>query len=246
MDTQENTENKKQKHMDEAAFTFTHSKFEGIMYFLALAIIPFIRKNIGVRTLAPHIVATNIVVLILFRLMAMSMTNIPFVRIRVDVHAWLSFALIYGVLCLIHIVKAHRQVAKGIPFIYTRSVGNSWLFPLWQRIPLPLLHKWIHSEQRFQCFIEPLIVFGIGYLITFTEAHNLGLVIMLLAKGLIFIGWRIRMNHLEHLYTTNDTLVMANYVSQSVGTTKHSDTGESVTEVTMAAPKTYSNKEPII
>lgn len=206
------------KPIEKAALSFTDNKLIGFAFFMALIPFTFMRYQIGVRTLKPQVVLFNISCLWLITYLCEWITSLPLVSAQLDFAAWKIFTLLYMIVSLVHIIRG-RLEAKTIPFTYTRSLGNSYLYGLWTRLNI----RYFRSEIRFQAVIEPLIVFLISRAVYYLVAPNLGNFLTLSAICVALIGRLVIDNENSLRWDQNDSLFMGDKVKDNISRNRETE-----------------------
>lgn len=100
--------------------------------------------------------------------------------------------LVAGTYHQVQVVK--RELIGGDYSVHSYSDGRSWLFPLWQKVPMPENFQRFNHEYNFHRFLQPVFVMGLGVVVLVVLDPLAGG--WLLAAG-FFLGLRMALEHQE-------------------------------------------------
>jgi len=219
------------KPLEKVVFSWSDNRLIGAAFIIALPLLLLLRFRIGIRILRVDLAAFLICVLSLIANLSDWLRNLPFIGSsrQMDMAAWKIFILIFTVLFIVRLIRSFQETKRRTPFTYSRSLGNSWLFPMFKNSPVAFFRK----ELNFQLILEPIICLVFSIIVGKNIAPNLGTFLMISSVALFIVMWQIRSNLFTLRYDRNDAMIISDVVIQ--------DTSDPVNDTAQMATGNTSN-----
>ena len=229
---QQEQEAEKQRPMEEHPLNYTNQWWVQVMFCLGLILIVIIRKRIGVRVLRVDLIVAATLALLFIAFLSDFLNKAPLLNANIDFFALLVFTGVFAVSAVYKTVRAHIDVARGIPFQYTRYQGDSYLYAPYLQLVKWINNTWINtyvrSQARFQQFVEPALLFIAARLVWYFIAPNLGMLLTLMTTG-VFVVEMILLGNAHMLkYDQNDAYLLNQAFQQNMEEVKEDDMDRSV------------------
>ena len=207
----ENTEER--KPIEKATFAWSDNRIVGIAFLVCLPLILLLRVRIGIRVLRVDIAAAIMVCLSFIANLSDWIRSLPLIGSsrQTDMALWRLFIWAFGVMFVIHLIRAYREAKRNATYTYTRSLGHSRLWKLFQNTPIPFIKK----QRDFKTFIEPCITLVGSIILAEYVAPNLGTFLALSSIGLFIVQWQIRSNMLNIAHDANDAAIISDIVIEN-------------------------------
>ncbi|WP_281989353.1 hypothetical protein [Aquimarina aggregata] len=202
-------------HLENVVLNVTNSKLLGIAFLISMIGFVFVRRNFGCRIIKPESTLFTFLILLVIEGFTSWYAEIPFIGQKIDLSSFLILGVAYVALSIYHLIRAEMD-ARTIPYRYTRSPGDGYVFDWISKLNLPYFKQ---NPQRINAFIEPLFVFVVAMMIG-KYIPNLGMFIKLIAICMCVTGVFIIKNHDDLKHDQNDALILGNLTQENMKDTK--------------------------
>jgi hypothetical protein len=184
----------------------------------------FLRKNLGSNSHSATFAFINVFGLqLLISFMQAANVTRPLTGASYYYGDFVLFVKLYGLAAIIQSgLIYYRLKFQPQKIVYSYSYGESLLWPYYQKVTKTVGLKHLNTHSQFQWYLEPVIVFGVGWGLTFM-GYSLGTFIMICSVASFLQASEMRKNLRKEIEKLRDATIISNVLFEAV---KHSEKDE--------------------